>query len=150
MGYFIVEQLPLPPPEAFARSTHWAAGPVRRWIRTRVLELSYTAWDMEPFARDLGDGGTPFRWNEDRRSVLRAELDAAFLHLYGVTRDDADYIMSTFPIVHRNDRARHGEARTWRLVMAAYDGIAMAIASGEPFESALVPPPGHGHRHPER
>jgi hypothetical protein len=24
----------------------------------------------------------PFRWDEDRRFLLRAELDAAFFHLY--------------------------------------------------------------------
>jgi hypothetical protein len=27
-------------------------------IRERVLELTYTAWDMAPFARDLGDDGS--------------------------------------------------------------------------------------------
>jgi hypothetical protein len=105
---------------------------------------------MEPFARDLGDGGPPFRWDNDRRAVLRSELDGAFFHLYGIERDDADYILSTFPIVHRNDQARHGEHRSWRLVMEAYDGIAKAIASGEPFRSRLDPPPGHGPRHPAR
>ena len=69
----------------------------------RVLELTYTAWDIEPFARDLGDDGPPFRWDEDRRFVMRAELDAAFFHLYGIDRDDVDYIMETFPIVKRKD-----------------------------------------------
>ena len=35
--------------------------------------------------------------------LLRAELDAAFFHLYGIDRDDVDYIMETFPIVKRKD-----------------------------------------------
>ena len=39
-----------------------------------------TAWDLEPFARDCGYAGPPFRWDEARRCLLRAELDAAFLN----------------------------------------------------------------------
>ena len=30
---------------------------------------------------------------------MRAEVDAAFFHLYGIERDDVDYIMETFPVV---------------------------------------------------
>ncbi|MGI8631828.1 MAG: Eco57I restriction-modification methylase domain-containing protein [Solirubrobacterales bacterium] len=144
------EQVPVPRPDEFSADCPWSIQPVATWIRPRVLEVTYTAWDMEPFARDLGDAGPPFRWDEERRAVLRAELDGAFFHLYGIERDDADYILSTFPIVHRNDQARHGEHRTWRLVMEAYDAIATAIAGGEPFRSILDPSPGHGPRHPAR
>lgn len=150
LDYFHVEQLPIPSPGHFANPAMWITDSLADWIRHRVVELTYTAWDMEPFARDLGDGGPPFRWDEERRAVLRAELDGAFFHLYGIERDDADYILSTFPIVHRNDQARHGEHRTWRLVMEAFDSMAKAIASGEPFRSTLDPPPGHGPRHPAR
>ena len=52
------------------------------FIRSRVLELTYTAWDLEAFAQDCGWSGPPFRWDEDRRFLLRCELDAAFFHLY--------------------------------------------------------------------
>lgn len=48
----------------------------------RILELTYTAWDLQPFARDCGYEGPPFRWDEERRFLLRCELDAAFFHLY--------------------------------------------------------------------
>ena len=85
---------------------------------SRVLELTYTAWDMAPFARDLGDDGPPFRWDEERRFLLRAELDAAFFHLYGIDRDDVDYIMETFPIVKRKDIAATAptapRTRSWK------------------------------------
>jgi hypothetical protein len=46
------------------------------------LELLYTAWDLESFGRDCGYSGPPFRWDEERRFLIRAELDAAFFHLY--------------------------------------------------------------------
>ncbi|MEW6155344.1 MAG: DNA methyltransferase, partial [Actinomycetota bacterium] len=150
MNFFIAEQLPVLPPSAFGATAPWSSETVAEWVRPRVLELTYTAWDMEPFARDLGDSGPPWRWDDERRAGLRAELDGAFFHLYGIERDDADYILSTFPIVHRNDQRDHGEHRTWRLVMDAYDRLAKSISTGQPFRSALDPPPGHGPRHPPR
>ena len=48
-----------------------------KWIVARVLELTYTAWDLQPFARDCGYDGPPFRWDEARRFLLRCELDDA-------------------------------------------------------------------------
>ena len=53
---------------------------LRKLIVPRVLELTYTAWDLEGFARDCGYDGPPFRWDEERRFMLRCELDAAFFH----------------------------------------------------------------------
>jgi hypothetical protein len=106
----------------------------------RVLELAYTAWDLEPFARDVGDEGPPYLWDPARRLVLRAELDAAFFHLYGLSRDDAAYILDTFPIVKKEDEKAHGEYRTKRLILERYDAFAAAAASGKPYVSPLPPP----------
>ena len=78
----------------------------QHWIRARVLELSYTAWDMEAFARDLGDGGAPFRWDEERRRLIRAELDAAFFHLYGLERDEVEHAMDSFGVLRDNEQRR--------------------------------------------
>jgi hypothetical protein len=60
---------------------------------------------------------------------LRAELDAAMFHLYGIPRDDVDYILDTFPIVRRKDEAKHGEYRTKRLILEAYDRLAVSAAA---------------------
>lgn len=129
--------------------------PVSGFIRARVLELTYTAYNLEPFARDLGDDGPPFRWDEERRTIIRAELDALFFHLYGISRDDADYIMDTFPIVKRKDEAKYDTCRTKDLILAEYDRMAEAgvsltnpLVDGENYTSTLTPPPGHGPRHP--
>ena len=75
---FIVRQLPVATPKqieglGFSRIS---------WFSERVLELTYTAWDIEVFARDSGYTCPPFRWDEDRRFLIRCELDAAFFHLY--------------------------------------------------------------------
>ena len=50
--------------------------------------------------------------------LLRARLNALYFHLYGVSRDDADYILSTFPIVSREDEAEFDHYRTRELVLA--------------------------------
>ena len=96
---------------------------------------------MEPFARDLGYQGPPFRWDEKRRLLIRCELDATFFHLYGISRDDADYIMETFPIVKRKDEERFGEYRTRRVILEIYDEMEQAKRTGRPYQTRLDPPP---------
>jgi hypothetical protein len=96
----------------------------------RVLELSYTAYDLRGFAEDCGYAGGPFRWDEARRFLLRCELDAAYFHLYGIMREDVAYILDTFPIVKRKDEAQHGEYRTRRVILEIYDAMAAAMKGG--------------------
>jgi hypothetical protein len=105
---------------------------------------------MEPFARDLGDDDPPFRWDENRRFQMRAELDALYFHLYGIPRDDVDYIMETFPIVKRKDIAAHGTYRTKDAILQIYDAMAKAKDAGTAYQILLSPAPGHGPRHPAR
>ena len=70
------------------------------------------------------------------------ELDAAFFHLYGVSRDDADYILDTFPIVKRKDEARFDEYRTKRVILEIYDEMERAKQTEVPYQTRLDPPPG--------
>lgn len=143
LNFFLVEQFPVLPPETYEQVAPWDPRcTLADWLIPRVLELTYTAWDLAEFASDLGYDGPPFRFDEERRAVLRAELDACFFHLYGIERDDVEYIMGTFPIVCRHDEAAFGEYRTKRLVLEAYDAMAKAIVAGDPYESELDPPPG--------
>ena len=146
IAYHLVRQLPILPPAAYDRPAPWHPDQdLSGWVTDRVLELSYTAGDLEPYARDLGDDGAPFRWDEGRRAQLRAELDAAYLHLYGLTRDEAEHVIDSFFVLRKNEERTCGEFRTRRLVLEAYD----AMAAGS-FTSPLDPPAGHGPRHPNR
>ena len=52
---------------------------------------------------------------------MRAELDGLCAHLYGLTREELDYIIETFPIVKRKDEERCGEYRTKRMMLEAYE-----------------------------
>ena len=99
----------------------------RELVRYHVLRLTYTAHDMAPFAKDLGYEGTPFIWNDEERRHLRARLDALYFHLYGISREDAGYILSTFPIVQREDEAKFGSYRTRDLIM----GYMNALSAGD-------------------
>ncbi|MEV6530512.1 DNA methyltransferase [Streptomyces sp. NPDC051639] len=148
LSYNYVEQFPVLPPTQISLHADF--------ITPRFLELAYTATDMKPFALDLNDTGTPFRWDLDRRAVIRAELDALFFHLYGITRDDTAYILDTFNVTRDNDIKAHGEYRTKNLILAEYDRMAAAgltlenpLIEGESgtYRSTLTPPPGHGPRH---
>ena len=134
LNWFIVEQLPVAPLERFDAV---AFGPktAGQIVREAVLELTYTAHDMAPFARDLGyvDGAgdvrPPFVWDDERRLKLRAKLDALFFHLYGITdREDVRYIYSTFPIVEREETAAFGSYRSRELCLAYIN----ALAAGNP------------------
>ncbi|MEU5875597.1 N-6 DNA methylase [Glycomyces sp. NPDC047369] len=149
LNFFIVNQLPIVAPSQVSE--------IREFLRHRVLELSYTSYDLRALALDLEGGPSPFAWNEERRFVMRAELDALFFHLYGIERDDVDYIMETFPIVKKKDIAKFGSHRTKELILEIYDQMAAAGVSsenppvdGENFFSRLTPPPGHGPRHAPR
>jgi len=140
LTYGYLQQLTAIPLPLFENACVWHPGiTLGDWVRERVLELTYTAWELEPFARDLGYAGAPFRWSPERRVLLRAELDAAFFHLYGLSREDTDYVMETFFIVKRKDEAAHGEYRTKRLILEVYDALGEAMKTGKPYETRLNP-----------
>lgn len=143
LKYFTMRQFPVLPPEIYATDTAWHRGTtLRDWIVPRVLELTYTAWELEPFARDIGYEAPPFHWNPERRFRLRCELDAAFFHIYGVSREDVDYVMDTFPIVRKNDEKAYGEQRTKRVILEIYDALAEAAQKGKSYRTPLDPLPG--------
>lgn len=140
LNWFIVEQAAViaperfeePLPAAFAKAMraaqlmngHHPHPTVADFVIPQVLALTYTAWDLAPFARDLGyvdaQGAVlpPFVWNEAERRTRLAALDAVFFYLYGLDAHDAAYIMNTFPIVREHDEKAFGSFRTQTDVLA--------------------------------
>ena len=128
LGHFVFQQLPMLPPAAFSSSAV-------DYIVPRVLELTYTASNMSPWAADLGYANTPFEWRRERRAFVRAELDAYYAHLFGLTRRDLAYVLDpadvfgpefpseSFRVLRENEHAKHGEYRTRRLVLEAWDRL---------------------------
>lgn len=134
LNKYILEQLPVIPPSKFddMKFGKKSAGQV---VCEIVLELTYTAHDMAPFAYDMGYVDKkkalkpPFIWNEDRRLHLRAKLDAVFFHLYEVTdRDDVRYVYSRFPIVEREEINSYGGYRSCELCLSYMN----ALSAGHP------------------
>ena len=126
LNLFIVEQLPVIAPDAYDRK--FGSTTARALVRDHVLRLTYTAHDMAPFARDLGYDGPPFVWNAEERRHLRTRLDALYFHLYGLSRDDAGYVLDTFPIVRREDEAEFGKYRTRDMTLAYMNALAAGDA----------------------
>ena len=122
LTWYIVEQLPVIAPADYDRQ--FGNTTARDLVCDHVLRLTYTAHDMASFARDLGYDGPPFIWNEEERSHLRARLDALYFHLYGLSREDAAYVLSTFPIVQREDEGTFGKYRTRDLILAYLNALA--------------------------
>ena len=134
MTFGYVKQFPVPTPDTFTAAA-------LSYIVPRVLELTYTANDLETWADDLVafdprpvlERGRPFTWNPERRAELRAELDAYFARLYGLTRDELRYILDpadvmgsdypseTFRVLKESELRSFGEYRTQRLVLEAWD-----------------------------
>ncbi len=152
---FILKQLPVLPPTFYTE-------PRLAFITPKVLELTYTSHSLSPFARDLGHDGPPFAWDENRRALLRAELDAFYARAYGLTRDEMRYILDpadvkgpdypseTFRVLKEKEIRRYGEYRTRRLVLEAWDrmeadgtfvelGLADAVATPTPPLIQLPP-----------
>jgi hypothetical protein len=168
LSFHVLRQLPLAPPPFYAPDD-------LQFIAPRVLELTCTAWDVQPFLDDVwseaddrlrqcilrqwqenhdlspregpepltsyvsaerGFGKAPFVWNESRRRHLRADLDAYYAHLYGLTRDELRYILDpkdifgtdfpseTFRVLKEREEKEFGEYRTRRLVLEAFDKLA--------------------------
>lgn len=133
INLFILEQLPLISLKTFERSI--GRKKISTYLRDEVLALSYTAHDLAPLAISLGyvdaNGKVkpPFVWNEADRVQRMARIDALFMHLYGLSPEDASYILSTFPIVREKDLKRFSSYRTCDLILAYMARIAAGALS---------------------
>ncbi|GDX96877.1 hypothetical protein LBMAG47_25420 [Planctomycetia bacterium] len=166
LNYHTIKQLPsltptvLTGPCPLGTGITWA-----EWLLPRVLELTYTSSDLQPFAKDCGYEGPPFVWDEERRFQLRAELDAAFFHLYLGTpdewsrtasdalkshlpspRDAVNHILETFPIVKKKDLESFGTFCTKDKILSIYDDLTTAITTSAPYQTELSPPPAEAGR----
>jgi hypothetical protein len=147
INYFMVEQLPVLAPSEYSVND-------KAFIVPRVIELTYASYEIKSWASDLGYEGEPYSFDPDRRAIIRAELDAYYAKLYGLTRDElryiidpadvmgADYPSETFRVLKNNEIKEFGEYRTQRLVLREFDRLTLAEANGEEYTSLLVPPPG--------
>ncbi len=132
------KQLPVPSPNKFSLND-------LEFITTRVLELTYTSHSMKLWAEDLGYKGGPYKFDLERRALLKAELDAFFAKFFGLSRDELLYILDpsnthgeaypseTFRGLKRNEIEQFGEFRTQRLVLDAFDQLVETRVGSSPI-----------------
>lgn len=170
MTYFYVRQFPVINPQDISIEEEIK-------IMKNVFELTYTSWDIKPFADELWNyadktlkvtlqsqwqnnaidtGGhpwlppewgsdfglsqkettgcplPPFKWDDERRFIIKAELDAIYAKLYGLTTEELRYILDpqdvygpdfpgeTFRVLKEKEIKQYGEYRTKRLVLEAW------------------------------
>ncbi len=127
LNYFVVEQLPVFGPDKYPRRCPWnQRQTLQKWISDRVLKLTCTANDMRPLAEAAGFKKGVQKWRNDERAQLRAELDAAYSILYGLSRNEVEYVLSTFTGTARRDEAETGSYRTAELILEAFDALSDA------------------------
>lgn len=144
ISFYFLAQFAFLPPDAYTLDD-------LSFLNPRVLELTYTSHSMTSFARDLGYDGPPFPWDEDRRAILRAELDAWYARAYGLTRDELRYILDpasvmgpdypseTFRVLKNGEERKYGEYQTQRLVLDAWDRMERGeLSRPEPYERSLT------------
>ncbi len=127
LNYFTFKQLPFIAPAIYSERD-------LSFIEKRVVQLTYNSIDMEQWAKDIGYQGEPFQFNSIKRALLQSELDAFFAKLYGLSRDELEFILDpesikpgypseTFAVLKRNEEKEIGEYRTQRLVLEAWDKL---------------------------
>ncbi|MEQ9142909.1 MAG: N-6 DNA methylase [Parvibaculaceae bacterium] len=141
MTFFVMEQAAVLDRASLAETITWLGHSASDWILPRAFELFYTNNELFALCEELDRVHPPFVWNGERRSAVQAEIDAAMLHLYGLNRDQADWVLDSFTVLRKYEERDHGEFRTKRLVLEAYDAMAKAKADGVVYQTPLSPPP---------
>jgi len=123
---FILNQLPFIKPGDYSLSA-------RDFIVQRALRLCFSCIQMQTIAEEFEAAILPLTAEESL--IIRAELDAYYTHLYGLTRDELRYILDpadlmgpdypseTFRVLKTNELRQFGEYRTQRLVLEAWDRL---------------------------
>jgi hypothetical protein len=143
MTFFVVEQIAVVTPEVLAQDFQWLGCSAQDWLSDRVLELCYTNDELAPFASDLGRNHPPFRWQSDRRDLLQAEIDAAIMHLYGLSRSQVEWLLESFTVLRKYEERDCKEYRTKRVVLEIYDEMGAAREGGRAYQTHLNPVPAH-------
>lgn len=141
MTFFVIEQAAVLDRASLSEALSWLGQSASEWLLPRAFELFYTNNEIRALCEDLGRDHPPFVWNAERRSIVQAEIDAAMLHLYGLSREQADWVLDSFSVLRKYEERDHGEFRTKRLVLTAYDAMVKAKASGTAYKTPLSPPP---------
>lgn len=154
---FHARQLPIPAPEMLDSPAPWQPEQsLAEWLKPRILELTFTTDSMRPFALAMGYDGAPFPFDEERRSEILAEVEAAFFHLYlpsdangywsekhwqkerdftalqenfPSARDAAAFILDSFPLLKKKEFEKYACYKSKNMILKAYDIFTVRLKS---------------------
>ena len=127
LNYFIVEQLPIFPPDFYKQKCPWnKRQTLEKWISDRVLKLTCTSNEMIPLAEAANFEPRVYKWDPAERLDLMAELDASFFLLYGIKRPDVEYILSTFSGIRKEGETLLDGSSTFGRILAHYGALSGA------------------------
>jgi hypothetical protein len=127
LNFYLVEQFPLLSRDSYRKHCPWdKKRTLEKWISERVLKLTCVSNDIKPLAEAAGFKPLVYRWDSMERAELEAELDAAFFLLYGVNREDAEFILSTFSGISRECEGAFPGGSTLERILASYDRLRQA------------------------
>jgi hypothetical protein len=105
------------------------------FVTRRVIQLVHVSSETKNWVSDFESVDKPFAFDPIKRALIRAELDAYYAKLYGLTRDELKYVLDptdvmgddypseTFRVLKNNEQKELGEYRTQRLVIEAWDKL---------------------------
>jgi hypothetical protein len=166
LSYFILKQLPLPTPQQLTIDhlsflvprvlelvyTSWDiksfADDVWASASESLQKILKQKWNAHPTTINEeiikhktktpeGFPYPPFTWDENRRAILRAELDAYYAKLFGLEYDELRYVLDpvdafggqfpseTFRVLKEKEIKQYGEYRTRRLVLEAWERLGL-------------------------
>jgi hypothetical protein len=124
LNFFLVEQFTMFPPDFYEQKCHWEKNvTLEKWISDRVLKLTCTSNDMIPLAKAAGFMPAVHKWDPAERLDLMAEIDAAFFLLYGIERNDVEYILSTFAGLRNESPDLLAGSNTTTRILQFYDDL---------------------------
>jgi hypothetical protein len=124
LSFFIVDQIPTFPPDFYEQKCPWdKKQSLEDWISDRVLKLTCTSGDMIPLAESAVFEPLVYKWDPAERLDLMAELDAAYFLLYGIERNDVEYILSTFQGLQKESSELLAGSTTSARILNCYDQL---------------------------
>ena len=127
LNFYIASQLPAPTPGQL--KAHVLEGvPASKWLTNQLESLHAFLTSPGGASDSAGPKDHPL-----------SALNAALLRVYGLSREDADYILDTFPVLKRKEEAEFGEYRTKRLILEAYDALQPENQSTSSSSSGVLP-----------
>ncbi|MBN1807150.1 MAG: N-6 DNA methylase [Sedimentisphaerales bacterium] len=122
LNFFLIEQFPMFTPDFYENICAWnRKQTLEKWISERVLKLTCTSNDMIPLAEAAGFKPKVYKWKTAERAKLMAELDAAFFILYGIKREDVEYMLSTFSGLKKDKESVLDDTTTTSQILNYYD-----------------------------